>query len=163
MVAYGDVFAALTDAAVPYVVVGGTAVVLQGHARMTVDLDLVLDLAPAAVRRALDVLLALGLLPRLPVDPYDFADPVIREQWRTAKKLTVFSLYDPADPFREVDLFAAAPLPFDELAAEATTVRLDGVDVPVASVAHLIAMKTAVGRPQDLQDVAALQRIEDQP
>lgn len=163
MGAYGDVFAALRDAQVSYVVVGGTAVVLQGHARMTVDLDLVIDLAPASVRKGLEALLALGFLPRLPVDPYDFADPVIREHWRRERNLTVFSLYDPADPFREVDLFAASPLPYDELASGATTVRLEGVDVPVASVAHLIAMKQDVGRPQDLQDIQALRRLQDEP
>ena len=54
MGAYGDVFAALRDAQVSYVVVGGTAVVLQGHARLTVDLDLVIDLARASVRQGLE-------------------------------------------------------------------------------------------------------------
>ncbi len=163
MAGYGDVFAALNDAQVSYVVVGGTAVVLQGHARMTVDLDLVIDLATDSVRTCLDVLLGLGLQPRLPVDPYDFADPIIREQWRTERHLTVFSLYDPADPFREVDLFAAVPLPYEQLVADATLVRLGDLDIPVASIADLIAMKTAVGRPQDLQDVDALQRLRDEP
>lgn len=160
MPGYREVFAALAAADVPYVVVGGTAVVLQGHARMTVDLDLVVDLDPHSVRRVLGALLALGMQPRLPVDPYDFADPVIREQWRTQRNLTVFSMYDPSDPFREVDLFAQEPLPFAELLQQATTVDVEGVPVPVASVQHLIAMKRAVGRPRDLEDVAALERLQ---
>lgn len=44
---YREVFAALNATGSRYVVVGGTAVVLQGHPRMTVDLDLdlVVDLA----------------------------------------------------------------------------------------------------------------------
>lgn len=161
MARYRDVLAALNDAGVSYVVVGGTAVVLQGHVRMTVDLDLVVELDGPHVRTALDVLLGRGLLPRLPVDPYDFADPVVRAQWRTERNLTVFSLYDPADPFVEIDLFADEPLPFGELADSATTVDVEGVAVPVASRPHLMAMKRAVGRPQDLLDVAALERLED--
>lgn len=161
MPGYREVFAALAAEQVAYVVVGGTAVVLQGHARMTVDLDLVVDLSPGGVRRALSALLGLGLQPRLPVDPYDFADPRIREQWRTQRNVTVFSLYDPADPFREVGLFAAEPLPFAELAAAASIVDIGGVPVPVASVEHLIAMKRAVGRPRDLEDVAALERLQE--
>lgn len=144
---YSDVFAALSAAGVSYVVVGGTAVVLQGHARMTVDLDLVLDLEPAEVRRGLEVLLGLGLQPRRPVDPYDFADPVVRERWRTERNLTVLSLYDPDDPFREVDLFTVSPLPYEDLRLRASLVPLDGVDVPVASLDDLIAMKRAVARP----------------
>lgn len=161
MPGYREVFAALAAAEVPYVVVGGTAVVLQGHARMTVDLDLVVDLEVDSVRRVLAALLGLGMRPRLPVDPYDFADPAVREQWRTERNLTVFSMYDPEDPFREVDLFAQDPLPFRELVADATTVDVEGVPVPVASVSHLIAMKRAVGRPRDLEDVAALERLQD--
>lgn len=159
MAGYREVFAALAAADVSYVVVGGTAVVLQGHARMTVDLDLVVDLAPDSLRRSLTALLALGLRSRLPVDPYDFANPVLREQWRTERNLTVFSLYDPDDPFREVDLFAAEPLPFADLVAAATNVDIAGVPVPVASIEHLIQMKRAVGRPRDLEDVAALERL----
>ncbi len=159
MASYLDVFAALSEAEVSYVVVGGAAVVLQGHARMTVDLDLVLDLEPASVRAALDVLLGLGMLPRLPVDPYQFADPVVREQWRTERNLIVFSLYDPADPFREVDLFSASPLPWEELRSQARAVQLGDIHVPVASLEHLITMKRAAGRPQDLADVAALERL----
>jgi hypothetical protein len=45
---YDDVFAALHRAGVRFVVVGGVAVVLQGHIRTTVDLDLVVDLAADA-------------------------------------------------------------------------------------------------------------------
>jgi len=129
------------------------------HARLTVGLDPVVDLRPDSLRRVLAALLELGMRPRLPVDPYDFADPEIREQWRTERNLTVFSMYDPDDPFREVDLFAQDPLPFAELVAQATIVHVEGVPVPVASVDHLITMKRAVGRPRDLEDVAALERL----
>lgn len=161
MAGYLDVFAALSDAEVSYVVVGGAAVVLQGHARMTVDLDLVLDLEPASVRTALDVLLGLGMLPRLPVDPYQFADPVVREHWRTERNLLVFSLYDPTDPFREINLFSAPPLPWEELRSQARVIRLGDTPVPVASIEHLLTMKRAAGRPQDLADVQALERLRD--
>jgi len=42
---FAPVFEALNGARVRYVVVGGVAVVLHGHARLTTDLDLVVDLA----------------------------------------------------------------------------------------------------------------------
>jgi hypothetical protein len=114
-----DGLAALEDADVRYVVVGGVAVVLHGHPRLTVDLDLVLDLAPANVATALRVLTAEGLVPRLPVAAEGFADPTIRAGWVADRALTVFSLHDPSNPLREVDLFAQDPLPFEELWATA--------------------------------------------
>lgn len=160
MGAYDDVFAALDAAAVRFVVVGGVAVVLQGHPRMTVDLDLVVELETRSVRRSVEALLALGFVPRLPVDPLEFADAQTRRSWVEGRNLQVFSFYDPTSPLREVDLFADYPLPFEELCREARTVLLGGVPVAVASIAHLIAMKTAAGRPQDRADIAALTAME---
>lgn len=158
---YDDVFRALSAAPVRYVVVGGTAVVLHGHARLTVDLDLVVDLAAEPASAAVRALGSVGLVPRLPVDPLDFADPAVRGHWVEHRNLQVFSFFDPASARREVDLFATEPLPFDELYREATTLVIAGVPVPVASRRHLIAMKRQAGRPRDLDDVAALEMLGD--
>ena len=51
---FEPIFDALNRARVRYVVVGGFATVLHGHARLTADIDLVIDLSPAEVRKALD-------------------------------------------------------------------------------------------------------------
>jgi hypothetical protein len=45
---------------------------------------------------------------------------------------------------------------FEELWTGATLVAIAGIDVRVASVPHLIRMKEAAGRPQDLADVERL-------
>lgn len=157
---YRDVFLALDAARVRHVVVGGLAVVLRGHPRLTIDLDVVVDLAVEPAARAMVTLERVGLLPRLPVSASDFADPGIRQTWVDERNLQVFAMHDPADPFREVDVFATEPIPFEELYAESGLVAVDDVPVRVASVLHLIRMKAAVGRPQDLQDVAALRRLQ---
>jgi len=78
-----DVLARLVAADVRAVVVGGVAVVLHGHPRLTADLDIVLDLAPENVRPAPEVLAHAGLVPRLPVDVHGFADEETRERWRS--------------------------------------------------------------------------------
>ena len=46
------IFAALDASDARYLVVGGVAVVLHGHPRLTADLDLVIALDPANVRAA---------------------------------------------------------------------------------------------------------------
>ncbi len=147
---------ALREAGVAFVVVGGVAVVVRGHPRMTVDLDLVVQLERENVLAALAVLGGLGLVPRLPVPATQFADEDVRREWVEQRNLTVFSMHDPLDPRREVDLFADLPLPWQDLADGADDIDVAGVSVPVASIAHLIEMKAAAGRPQDLADIAAL-------
>lgn len=159
---YDDVYAALDEADVRYVVVGGMAVVMSGHVRATVDLDVVVDLEPAAAARAMSALTALGLVPRVPVTPAHFADPDIREGWIRDKHMQVLSFYDPRDVAREVDVFVAYPLDFDAMVHQAVPRQVGTRVVPVAGVEHLIAMKRAAGRPQDLADVAALEYLQEQ-
>ena len=78
---YDAVFAALHDAGVRYLVVGGVAVVLQGHVRTTVDLDLVVGLSTDNLTAAVTALTGLGLEPRLPVRATAFIDPEVRRRW----------------------------------------------------------------------------------
>ena len=154
-----DVAAALDAAGVAYVVAGGMAVVLHGHVRTTVDLDIVLDLAKENVEAALGVLEALGLRPRLPVPASAFADEEVRESWVRERNLIAFTMHDPRDARREVDLFAHPPIAFSELFAGSVVIPVAGVPVRVVSVEHLVAMKRISDREQDRADIAALQRL----
>jgi hypothetical protein len=86
------VLAALEHAKVRYLVVGGVAVVLHGHLRVTADLDLVVDLDPANARAARTALAGLGYRARAPVPLEQFADASIGQSWIDEKGLTVFSL-----------------------------------------------------------------------
>jgi predicted nucleotidyltransferase len=153
----------LNDAGVDYVVVGGVAVVLRGHVRMTVDLDLALDLTTDNLTAALGVLKAQGLVPRLPVAPEQFADPDVRRSWVEQRNLVAFTLHDPSDALREVDLLATTPVPFSTLLTSSDIVDVDGVPVRVASVEHLMAMKRLSGRAQDLADIEALSELTSRP
>lgn len=158
---YEELFQALEDAGVRYVVVGGLAVVLHGFARLTADVDLVVDLAPAEAVKAVDALTRLGFQPRPPADPRGFADPAIRKSWLEEKGMRVFSFYDPGNPMRNVDLFARHPIPFEELWARSESVPLSKASVRLASIADLIRLKREAGRPQDLIDIEALERIQE--
>ncbi|MBK5306423.1 MAG: hypothetical protein JJD92_07025 [Frankiaceae bacterium] len=130
-----------------YVVVGGLAVVMSGHVRATVDLDVVVDLDPDAAARAMQALEGLGLQPRVPIAPRDFADPDVREGWIRDKHMQVLSFFDPQHPAREVDVFVSYPLDFETLVAGAVPTRIGDRIVPVAARHHLIEMTRAAGRP----------------
>lgn len=149
----------LDEAGVRFVVVGGLAVVIQGYARLTADVDLVIDLEPANVRRAVDALTARGLRPLLPVDATDFADESLRREWIETRNLEVFSMRDERNPLLTVDLFAREPIPFGELWLRADLVTLAGRPIHVACINDLIQMKRAAARPQDAIDIERLEEI----
>jgi hypothetical protein len=156
---FEPVFAALEADSVRYVVVGGMATVLHGYARLTADVDLCIDLATPAALKAVRALTGLGLQPRAPVDPDDFADPAIRRSWFEDKGMRVFSLWDPANPMREVDVFVENPIDFELLYARSEPVKLQTVEVRIASIEDLIQLKRLANRPEDQRDIEALQAI----
>jgi hypothetical protein len=154
------IFTALERAKVRTVVVGGLAVNWRGHLRMTIDVDLVVDLAPDSARGAVEVMVGLGYRPSVPVDPHDFSDTEVRRSWVESRRMLVLSWFHPDDPLSVVDLFTASPLPFEPLWTQAAPIAPDLEWVRVASIADLIRMKRASGRPRDLEDVQALEAIE---
>jgi hypothetical protein len=156
-----QIFAALNEGHVDYVVVGGLAVILHGYLRATADLDLAIGLSPGNAKRGMQALASIGLQPRLPVSTDDFADANQREEWRTHRNMRVFPMWDPANPLRSVDVFIDEPIPFDALFAHAVTKDIEGTPVRIASIPHLIDMKQRAGRPRDLDDIDKLQQLLD--
>lgn len=148
---------ALNTTNVRYLVAGGLAVVAHGYVRFTSDVDLIIDLEPANVTRAVTALESLGYRPRAPVAFGDFADPQKRTQWVRDKNMTVFSVYSPQHPLTEIDLFIEPPLDFE--AAYHSAVRREvapGVAATFIGVRDLRRLKQRAGRPQDLLDLEQL-------
>lgn len=155
-----EIFRALDDADVRYLVVGGVAVVLHGHPRFTADLDLVVDLTPTNASAAIATLQRLDYRPRAPVPAEDFAKDEVRAKWREEKGLTVFSLWSPRYPGTEVDLFVEEPLDFEEAwSSRLDAVLDDGTTVHVVGIGDLRFLKQSSGRPKDLDDIEKLDQI----
>lgn len=159
---FEPIFDALEKAHVRYVAVGGVAVVLRGHPRLTTDLDLAVDLASEQASAAIKALTSLGFTPRLPVDAAGFADADTRRSWIDEKGMTVFSLWDPNDPTRAVDLFVVEPIAFEDLWKRSELIELETTGARVASISDLITLKQLSGRPIDIDDVEALRAILEQ-
>ncbi|MHB8404561.1 MAG: nucleotidyl transferase AbiEii/AbiGii toxin family protein [Gammaproteobacteria bacterium] len=136
---------------------GGVAVVLHGVDRLTADLDLVIELTPESSLKAIEALLAAGYRAKIPTDPRGFADPKTRREWIEEKHMKVLSFWDTNRRLPDVGIFMEYPLDFETLYAQADSRQLMRSVCRVASVEHLIAMKRAVGRPKDLQDIEELQ------
>ncbi len=158
----GDIevtLSALSRADVKYLVVGGVAVVMHGHLRVTADLDLVVKLENTNLERAIIVFEDMGFRPRAPVPLKQFADAAIRETWVQEKGLTVFSLWAPSRPGFEIDLFVREPFNFEDVYARAPRVQLETCLATVIPLEELIMLKQLVGRPRDIEDVAALRAL----
>ena len=157
---FARILDALNRADVRYVIVGGFAALLHGNNRSTADLDLVIDLSPPESAKAIAALQSIGMRPRLPVDASLFADPVQREAWYREKNMLVFTMVDPANPAPVVDLFVREPIAFHSLLRDAVSVTLQGIQVPVCSIDHLIEMKIQSARPHDLLDIDNLRLLK---
>jgi hypothetical protein len=156
---FEPIFAALENGAIRYVVVGGMATVLHGYARLTADVDLMVDHKPEEALKAIRALTALGFVPRAPVNAEDYADTNVRRMWFDDKGMRVLSLWDPHNPMREVDLFVENPIDFDLLHERSQIVSLATTSVRIASIEDLIQLKRLANRPEDQRDIEALQAI----
>lgn len=152
-------FALLAAARVRFVLVGGLALVLHGLDRLTADVDLVIDLSAESARAAVQTLTAAGYRPLAPVDPMALADQSQRREWQSARNMQVFSFWDSSNACPTVDIMLSPEVPFDELWAASSLMNIGGHDVRVASIEHLIRMKAAAGRAQDLADIERLRTL----
>jgi len=153
---------ALNDAGIRYLMVGGLAVNAHGYARMTRDVDLVIQLEPSNTERGLRALLDAGYRLMIPEPPEAFADPAKREAWRRDKGMIVLKLWSDEHRRTPVDVFAYEPFPFDREYEAAVWVEVaPGLKAPVVSLPTLLQMKREAGRPRDLDDINELQRSEE--
>lgn len=157
---YLSLFRALAEHRVRYVVVGGLALNLHGVERATMDVDLALALDAENLGAGIDVFRELGLTPVAPVTLDDARDPATLRRWRSEKHMIAFGVRPSSGAGPTVDVLTELPLDFDALARAAVVKRIGDIDVPVASIDDLIAMKRAAGRAIDLADIDALQAVK---
>lgn len=153
---YLDLFRALQEERVDYVVVGGLAINLHGVERATMDVDLVLAMNEGNLRRFLSVANRLKLKPSLPVPLEALCDAKQLETWAREKHLIAFSLYSTSHTTPTVDIIVRPALPFDRMYHNRIEKDIGGVRLSLASIDDLIVLKTGTGRKQDASDVEAL-------
>ena len=138
---------------VKYAIVGGYALALHGVVRGTVDIDLVLKMSRANYQNAEKALIELGLVSRLPVGADEVFD--FREEYILNRNMAAWNFTDPHNPVKAVDIIITEDL------GKLKTDRIKAGKrvLPVLSVRDLIKMKRKSGRPQDLEDIKALERI----
>ena len=144
---------ALREAGVRYAVVGGYAVALHGAVRGTIDVDVVLRWTEQSLTGAEAALNGIGLVSRLPVTAREvFA---FRDEYAKNGNLIAWSFYNPDDPLEQVAII----ITYDLTGKRTRQVNLPSGPVQVLSIKDLIDMKRVSGRPQDMEDIRALERL----
>lgn len=144
------VLRALSAHGVAYKVVGGVALNLQGLARATVDLDLFLEPTVDNVERLKAALRA------------TFDDPTV-DDISTEEFLGAYPAiqYVPPTGVFHIDLLQRLGEAFSYADIETESVRVEGLEVLVATPRMLHRMKRDTARPQDRADAARLAEAFD--
>jgi hypothetical protein len=156
------IVSALNAASVRFLVVGGVAVNAHGYLRFTKDVDLVIRLSRDDIVAAFRALAEIDYRPSVPITAEQFADPMLREQWRREKGMLVLKFW--SDRHRETPLDVFIYEPFDFAGEELVALRPEGAGelrVGFASIPSLIAMKREAGRDQDRMDIEKLEKIAE--
>ncbi len=130
---------------IPFMLIGGQAVLLHGEPRLTQDVDVTVGVGPDRVPDLLGVCEALGLQP-LPDDPGAFA-----------RETFVLPAADPATGVRVDLIFSTTPYEAQAI-DRAVLVNVGRREVPFASAEDLLLHKLFAGRPRDREDGAGVVR-----
>ena len=157
---YEEIFKEFELRGVRYLVVGGMAVNLYGYIRLTMDLDIMIDLSDKNLSKVIDVMERLCYTPRVPVNPHELLSEEKRDEWIKEKGAVVFTFIDLKKPFKQIDTFLNNPIDFEEAYSRREVMTIAGAKVSIASIDDLIKMKASTGRPRDMEDIHHLERIK---
>jgi predicted nucleotidyltransferase len=124
---------------VEYLLIGGYAVGYYGYPRATADMDIWVAVYPENAEKIVTVLKEFGFdVPELSTELFLKEDQIVRMG---------------LPPIRIEIVTSISGVHFPECFAERVVANLDGVDVNIISIKHLIINKRASGRYKDLNDL----------
>jgi len=141
----GRLTQALDEAKIPYIIIGGQAVLLYGEPRLTRDVDVIIGSRPRDLARVLRVVQRVPLRP-LVQEVEDF----VRQTW-------VLPTLDEAVGLR-VD-FIFSWMPYEQSAlGRARQVEVEGYPVRFAAPEDVVIHKILAARPRDIEDIRSILR-----
>jgi len=152
-VAIDRVLAALHDARVEFILVGGVAAVAHGSARLTQDIDICYGRDGANLTRLADALATFEPYPRdAPAGlPFDWSAATLVRGLNFTLSTTLGAI----DLLGELTGGGG----YEQLRAHTITLTLFGCDTRVLDLETLIRVKRAAGRPKDYEAIAELELL----
>lgn len=157
MTDFEQLFHALGEAAVEFIIVGGLAATIHGSSRLTQDVDVVYERSDDNLERLVAAIRPFG--------PYlRGAPPGLPFEWSAAtlRRGLNFTL---TTAIGDVDLLGeiAGGGSYMAVLPHTISVRLFGVECRCLDLAWLIRTKRAAGRVRDLEAIAELEALRDDP
>lgn len=141
----GALAAALRERDLPFMLIGGQAVLLHGQPRLTEDIDITLGIDPTQLGTVLDVCATLDLEP-IPEDIEGFV----------TETFVLPALHEESG-IRVDFIFSTTPYEREAI-ARSEHHELAGVPVPFATAEDLIIHKLFAGRARDWEDAVSVVR-----
>ena len=126
---------------------------LHGAVRGTVDIDLAIVWNRKSLVATEKALHEVGLVPRLPVSADDIFN--FRKEYIENRNLLAWNFYNPNDLSEQVDIVIA----YDLKRKRTKRIQLRNGPVQILVLKELIKMKRKSARPQDIEDVHALEKL----
>lgn len=144
---------ALEQHRVRYAIAGGYAVALHGAVRGTMDVDIVINWNSRTLHNTEKALEGIGLVSRLPVSAEDVFQ--FRDEYVSNRNLVAWNFYHPEDASQQVDIIIIYDLKGKGRLRRDT----EEGSIQLLGLRELMDMKRESGRPQDLEDVNALEKF----
>lgn len=156
-----EIITTLAENEVKFIICGGVALVLHGVERMTMDLDISIDLTDKNIQKFLNVMKALNLEPRAPVPADSLLDPEKRKLMINEKNALVFTFIDSKNPYKQVDVFLADNLSYDFLKDDVDKINISDYNIELISKKGLLKMKKDINprRDKDDYDIKFLEKM----
>lgn len=135
-----------------YMIVGGYAVNFHGYSRNTVDIDLVIKLTLANLKKIEKMLNAMGMVSKLPVEASSVFN--FREEYIKNRNMMAWNFYNKEDPTDQLGIL----ITHDISDFKSEKFRVGELEFKVISKDDLIAMKKESGREKDLLDIKELSK-----
>ena len=157
---YRQIFGALNDAEIRYIIVGGVAMNLLGYPRFTGDIDILLALDHENLSRMTALMEKMGYEKKVPVALEELGDEKKALTLIEKKNLIAYTFANPDEPQSSIDVIVGDSMKFDNYQKHCSHMAIWDITVPVVSIDDLIAMKKKSKRKQDDDDVVALLELK---
>lgn len=128
---------------VPYMIIGGQAVLLYGEPRLTKDIDITLGLDTSELPRIKNIAIQIGLT------------LLVQDEEKFVRETMVLPTIHEPSGFRVDLIFSFSEYELQAL-ERVNKIRIGSVDVCYASLEDVLIHKTISGRPRDIEDIKTI-------
>ena len=133
----------LKQASIPYMVIGGQAVLIYGEPRLTRDIDVTLGIGVSELGRIKKVLPAMGL------------KILVKNDREFVEHTMVLPTKDKGSEIRVDFIFSFSPYERQAI-GRARDIKVGRTQVKFASLEDVVIHKVISGRPRDLEDIKSI-------